>query len=360
MSISEAKTFLTKHSNTIFFVGGFLIDAITLTRIDSWLDLLLQTFYLLAIAAIVVQQEKFDRGHWVPGPRMAKIWHYSVEALHFCYGSLLSAYVVFYFKSSTFTKSSVFLIVVIALMFINEMPQIRKFGSRLRLGLYALCVASYLNYLFPVIIGRMGAWVFAMGIFFSGWICWLLVKKLSSYEPQPMKSRWSLSLSPVGVLALIVFLYAFRLIPPVPLSLQFAGIYHQVERQNGGYELSRLRWPWYQFWRTQDRPFLARPGDQIFCFVRVFAPRRFQDQVYLRWSVRPLGRKAFLTSDRIALNIYGGRGEGFRGFAAKSNYEPGHWKVAVETADGRELGEVTFDLQQDNGVEERVWVKRRM
>ncbi len=360
MTFSEARQWSVRNSNLIFFVGGFLIDAITLTRIDSWLDLLLQTFYLAAIGWIMVRQARHDRGLWTPSPRLAKYWHYSVEALHFCYGSLLSAYVVFYFKSSTFTKSSFFLLLVIVLMFLNEMPQIRRYGSRLRLGLYALCVASYLNYLLPVSIGRMGGWVFALGMCLSALIIRLMVNKLARLEENPGKARWVLGFPGALVLVVIMVFYVMRWIPPVPLSMQYAGIYHQITKVDGTYELATPRWPWYVSWRRDSRPFLARPGDVIYCFVRVFAPRRFRDQVFLHWSYAPAGSKIFQTSDRVPLSIYGGRGEGFRGYVAKANYQPGRWRVTVETSDGRALGELTFHVRADTTIEERTWQIRKM
>src|SRR5258708_17135571 len=142
--------------------------------------------------------------------------------------------------------------------------------------------------------------------------------------------------------------------------MQYAGIYHHVDKQGDTYLLTGLKWPWYAFWRSDDRPFLARPGDQLYCFVRVFAPRRFRDQVYLHWSYSAPGSKTFYTSDRIPLAIYGGRGEGFRGYATKAHYQPGRWRVDVETSDGRPLGEMTVDVRSDMSSDERGWLERKM
>ncbi|HEX4922592.1 MAG TPA: DUF2914 domain-containing protein, partial [Bdellovibrionales bacterium] len=40
----------------------------------------------------------------------------------------------------------------------------------------------------------------------------------------------------------------------------------------------------------------------------------------------------------------GGREEGFRGFTFKQNYQPGDWRVKIETTDGREIGRITFEV----------------
>jgi hypothetical protein len=355
MRFSTVRQGFVKYSNLLFFIGGFIFDALTLRRIDAVWDLVLQFVYLLFIVVMIDFQARKARGIWVPSPRVERWWHYDIEALHFVYGGLLSAYVIFYFKSSTFSRSAFFLLLVIVLMFANEMPQLRKAGFKMRLGLYALCIVSYLNYLLPVLIGRMGGWVFALAVLLSGWTAVVLVKRLARYEPNPKKAYWTLGWSPAVVLLLVVVFYVNRWIPPVPLSMQYAGIYHQVNKEGNRYQLKSIKWPWYQFWRSDDRPFLARPGDSIHCFVRVFAPSRFRNQIYLHWGYQPVNAKRFITSDRIPLSIFGGRGEGFRGYSAKTNYQPGHWRVVIEIEDGRALGEVEFDVKSDPNTDERAW-----
>ena len=360
MSFSDARQFVSKYANILFFVGGFIFDSYALKRIDSVTDLLYQFVYLVLIAFIFLTQEKEKRGLWQPIGWKAKCWHHNIEALHFMYGGLLSAYVIFYYKSSTLSRSAFFLLLVVVLMFANEMPQIRRYGSRMRLGLYTFCVVSYLNYLLPVLIGRMGGWIFALAVILSCGVMAVLIRKVSALEANPLSARFTLGWPAVVVLVLVVVFYVNKWIPPVPLSMQYAGIYHKVGKSGDRYELSSVKWPWYQFWRSDDRPFLARPGDQIICFVRVFGPRRFHDSVYLHWSYSPPGSGKFLTSDRIILGIYGGRGEGFRGYATKTNYQPGRWKVDVETEDRRILGEVVFEVRPDNETTEREWNTRRM
>jgi hypothetical protein len=145
----------------------------------------------------------------------------------------------------------------------------------------------------------------------------------------------------------------------VPLSLQYAGVFHEVDKEGEDYTLTYQKPSWTHFWRKDDRPFRARSGDTVYCFIRVFGPRRFNHQILLKWEKQgPSGE--WMTVDRVPLEIRGGRENGYRGYAAKSNYEPGAWRVEVETEDERILGSVSFDLEADSSTENRDMRTKRM
>jgi hypothetical protein len=80
----------------------------------------------------------------------------------------------------------------------------------------------------------------------------------------------------------------------------------------------------------------------------------------MRWSFQNPNGGRYLSSDRLTLPIYGGRGEGYRGVGSKSNYEPGRWRVDIETEDGRTIGSVPFTVAADPDSNPRVWRERRM
>jgi len=361
MTFREAKDWVIHRRHILFFVGGFLFDSLTIVRIDSLLDILIQAGYLLAITWILIRQVRLERGHWAPVGRMAKVWDYETDAIHFFYGGLLSAYVILYFKSASASRSVVFLLLTAVLMFVNEMPQVQRAGFRMRMGLHAFCIVSFLNYLIPIIAGSMGTWTFALAVALTVVLTFYLIRHLVQFiDEPPARKWWSLSWPPVAILSLIVVLYVNRWIPPVPLSLKYIGIYHQIERENGGYRLIYPKPPFYLFWREESRPFLARPEDAIHCFVRIFAPRRFTHQIYMVWSYKNPVTGEYMNSDRIPLPIYGGRGEGYRGMTAKSRFEPGDWRITVETNDARPIGSISFTVKPDGSTDPRTWRDIRM
>lgn len=352
---------LTKrYSNVVFFVGGFFFDAFTLIRIDSIIDLVLQSLYLCGITLIIMGQAYLDAGRWQPQGWMGRLWSFESEIIHFFYGGLLSAYVVLYFKSTSLSRSIIFLIFVFILMIANEMPHIRRLRSLLRLGLYAFCLISYLNYLFPILIGRMDDWIFTLAWVLSVGLIYVLIKKLASLNPEPKKARIRLGWSPVLVLALVALFYFNKWIPPVPLSMQYAGIFRNVEPKPGGYRLTYLKPPRMRFWQKSEHMFLSREGDRVYFFTRIFGPSRFEHRVFLRWDLKEPRGNRWITSDRIPFPIKGGRDQGYRGYAYKENYQPGEWRVEVETEDGRVLGGVVFQIEKDPSVEERIFLERQM
>jgi hypothetical protein len=137
---------LLRHLSAVaMFVAGFLFDFLTMQRIDAWRDLAFQLGYLVALTGLLVYQNREAMGRWTPGRLTRRWWQYNVQAVHFLYGGLLSAYVVLYFRSSTVARPAVFLVLLVGVMVINEVPHIRNAGYPLRLGLYGFCVFSFLD-----------------------------------------------------------------------------------------------------------------------------------------------------------------------------------------------------------------------
>lgn len=345
---------LDRHRNVLLFVGGFLFDLLTIKRIDSWPDIALQLLYLGLLTVLLVWQVREQAGNWNPPAPLARLWPYNVEILHFLYGGLLSAYVVLYMKSSSGSRPLVFFSLLVVLLFVNEMPQLRRVGHRLRLGLYAFCVFSFLIYFVPVLVGAIGDGIFAVSLAIAaGWV-WGVASLLA----QAPEKRWRIFWPAATVLSAIAALYILRLVPPVPLSIQEQGIYHHVERRDGQFNARYEKPALTRFWRRDSRPFRARPGDQVFYFARIFAPTRFRHTVMIRWDVYNERTGRYMTSDRIPMMITGGRADGYRGFASKSNFTPGLWRVAAETADGRTIGSLKFRIKEDESTRERRWEQR--
>ena len=343
-TIERIRLYATRNEarlSATFFIAGFLFDILTLGRIDSWLTIGQQAAYLVLITVVLVQMlgaEGRPAPDLAAAPRL-KRWYYEYRnpAIHFLLGALLSAYTLFFFKSSSLLVSAGFLAVLLVLLVANELPRFKALGLPFKFALLGLCWLAFFSYVVPVLIGQTGLFVFLASMAVG------CVPYIVAGFRLPKESKRKMFI-PLGAI-LVVFLtfYLFRLIPPVPLSIPFMGVYHGVERTDQGYKLIHQR-PAWRFWHNGDQHFLAQGGDRVFVYFRIFSPGRFSDQVLMRWYFRD-GARGWALQDTVPIKIVGGREEGFRGYGVKSNYQRGDWKVQVETTDGREIGRVYFDLE---------------
>ena len=87
----------------------------------------------------------------------------------------------------------------------------------------------------------------------------------------------------------------------------------------------------------------------LYAYTAINAPRGLDERIYHVWQFN--GKEV----DRIALDIHGGRKEGYRAWTHKQNFPAdsvGRWQVRVLTEDGQVIGvlrfKVTDTAQTDN------------
>ena len=352
--LDSLKTTLHKYKKwepLAFFVAGFCFDALLLHRIDDPLMLIHQAVYL-SLSALIIAWDLFCEENYRSIPSwFEKIWKYREGILHFMLGTLLNVYTIFYFKSGSFVSSFYFLSLLALLLFLNEVrpPQISK--NFLRNALFGLCLISYMNILVPILTKTIGFWIFLFSCLIAFLIHHFFLKFLKVRMPQRNLLK-DVRAPFIFVLILYGLLYFFKVLPPVPLSMKNIGIYHSVKKEGNQYKLGMTRSKWL-FWQSGDQSFYAQPGDKIYCFVQVFSPTRFQDQLIVRWFFKN-PRLGWEPRDAVPLNIIGGREEGYRGYISKSNYEEGDWRVSVQTNDGREIGRIHFEVIPSNEAQNEI------
>lgn len=344
-----------KYWPATFFIGGFIFDIITLDRIDSWFTILQQLCYLLILTGILVQLllEK-DRPPKVTVSKLGHYWfEYRIDVMHFFFGSLLSSYTLFFFKSSSLIVSAVFMFVMAGLLVANELKRVQSLNVSFKFGLLALCVFCYLAYLIPVIIGKMGPGVFTITICLGLLPFFSLARKLKPKLTHPEDANRMITHPALAVCVGLLILYFLHLIPPVPLSLNYIGVFHDVQKNGDKYILSHEN-PWWKFWQEGDQTFEAQPGDKIYVFFRMFSPERFSDQVRMTWFYRD-SKQGWIKADSVPIRVVGGRIEGFRGYGFKSNIMPGKWRVAIETVDELEIGRISINVEMAPNDPAREW-----
>lgn len=328
---------------TLVFLGGFLFDVVTLSDVDDTLSLVQQIIYLTLIGGFTFLETLEYVKTWQVPRWFGKIWVIREFVLHFLLGSLLSLYSLFFFKSASLSTSLLFMVAMATLLVANEFPQLQKRGPIVRWALWFLCLLSFLQIVMPILFGYVGffpflaAW-FLVALKLAG-IWWLLT---GGFQRLQQAAKELLVPSVLTLLAVFV-LYLLKAVPPVPIVLKDIGIYHLVEKVGDKYVV-HSQTPRWRFWHHGDQDFVARPGDSVFVYFAISSPARIQDQVHVRWLYDD-PKQGWTTSDAQPISIRGGRGEGYRGFAFKRNFQDGDWRVQIETGDEREVGRLNFSVR---------------
>jgi len=335
-----------RHLGALVFVGGFITDIVTFVFLDISLVNIVFAVYL-GLAALAIFLGHFLSAH---PPEKPSIRYKSALVLlplvaQYLIGNLLSGFLIFYTKSSVLGASWPFLI-LIALIFIGN-EWFRRYKDRITFMAVLLFFTTYAYAIFalPLYMRSLGAVVFiestvlalvSFGIFL-----------LLLYRAGRMKLAESV-LPIIGSSLLITVLvssaYFSGLIPPIPLTLKEGGVYHHVERREGQYLLqgegSR---PWYDL---RPQVLHTAPGESLSAFTAVFAPIRFGTVVVHRWQRYNEEKNVWVTQNKIAFPIAGGRAEGYRGYSESANPLPGEWRVRVETENGQVIGQMRFRLER--------------
>jgi hypothetical protein len=249
---------------------------------------------------------------------------------------------------------------LLAVLFLNELPRFRARGPVVRVALLSFVVTSYAAYLFPLMAGRLGWWLFLPAVLLGAGATVGLWKLYRRFTADPNWTFRRAVLPGLVVQGALVALYGARLMPPVPLSLKSIGIYHSVERatEEKGYRVRYIQATPWKFWVDDAAEFPMREGDKAWAFVAIFAPRGFRDEIRAQWSFDDPKRGWTNLGGPISLSLGTGavnREQGFRTFANTTLRYAGTHRVVLYSSDGREIGRRTFEVVKDPSTEERAF-----
>jgi hypothetical protein len=329
-----------KYTGIAIFGLGFIWDSLTMTRVDNMIDNVILLFYLIIIGIMIILTLRRQCGRVLP-KWIQKLEPHFLWAMQFCFGGLFSSYVIFYFKSASWTRTQFFFLILVFLWIGNEFLQHRLQNPRLLGVLYCFCLFSFLAFFLPVVLARVNVRIFVLAGLISLAISLAIFSIAFLGEGAEWRHRMAAPAAWIGSTFLIVnLLYFANLIPPVPLALKSAGIYHMVSRTPAGYVVKYVSPPLLRFWRKWDDPFYLSMGESVYCYTAVFAPGNVRVPVHHVWSRKT--KAGWLQTDRIRFEIAGGREGGYRGYTRKNGVVPGKWRVEVVTERGQILGRIDF------------------
>jgi hypothetical protein len=332
-----------RYVPVIVFAVGFIWDSITMTRVDSVIDNMILLGYLTALAFMIFFTVRKQIGQARP-KWICRLENYFPWAMQFAFGGLFSSYVIFYFKSVSWTSTQFFFIVLVVLLLGNEFLHDRLLNAKLLAVLYSFCLLSFLSFFLPVVFKRVGTEMFLLAGAFSLVVSTMIFAiSYSVWEGNWRKQMASILICIAATYITVNSLYFVNLIPPVPLALKNGGIYHQIRKTSGGYEVQYVHPPYYRFWKQWDNPFFLSNDESAYCFTAIFAPTKIHVPIIHVWSYYS-DSTGWHETDRIRFEVSGGREGGYRGFSRKKTLWPGKWCVQVETSQGRILGKIDFEV----------------
>ena len=323
---------------------GFIFDALTLKRLDTlWENIwILGHIVVVAIFIILIQVKEKEDGD-EKNPSKAHFWF--VNILQFFFGGLLSTFLVFYFRSTDIFVTWPFLLLLVFAFIANESLKRHYTRFSFQISLFFLSIYSFLIFLIPVLIHQIGPKIFLLSglisLFFIALFVWTLFYFLKEKFGE---SKRMIIFLIFGIFLLVNFLYFTNLIPPIPLSLKDAGVYHSIQKTNdGNYTVSYEDYGWKGYFKLyQD--FKETATSPVYAYSAIFSPKNLNLVIAHEWQHYDEIQNKWITERIIDLSVVGGRDEGFRTYSMRSNLAPGKWRVNIKTKQGQNIGRLRFNI----------------
>ncbi len=360
---SAFRQFLRRHKKyapIYFFIGGFIFDTLTLGRVDRAYDLTVLCLHMVNLTVIIYLFNLADDGKW-KNTFLDRFEEYFPLAIQFFFGALSSAYVIYFSRSVSLSKTVSFFIILIVLLFANEFLKKRISNKYLQFSVYAFINFTYCSFMIPVFIREMSTEIFIVSGLVSFGITLTLIGVTYTASPSTRKeiTLWKV-IGLVGIIYITLnFFYFFRLIPPVPLALDTGIVAHNIKVEDGNYIVSYEADDSHIFWRDHRLNFVLEPEEEVYIFSSIFAPTSLEKEVFHRWKWYNKETEDWEIVEDIGFEIVGGRDGGFRGYTYKSNVWQGTWKVEVMTEEELVLGVIDFNLIISENLEPKKLVVKR-
>ena len=338
----------SRFLSSLGLIAGLIITPLTLTSIDNITDnlwIIIQLF--LAIFGITLLNYLNNK---VKAGKIKKVYDNDINfwltlIIQFAFGNLFSTYIVFYFRSSTIFLSWPFILIIAFLLIGNEI-WVRRY-SRLTLQITTLFLSIYMFLIFslPIILNKIGDDVFIYSgllslLFIIVFIFILRIITRESFTTNKIPMISSL----IGSFIIMNGMYFLNIIPPIPLSLKDAGVYHSIYKENENYILNGEEKTWKDYFKIYE--VYNRVGNEpVYVFSSIFSPTKFNTEIIHEWQYYNENERKWVTSGRINLSIIGGRDGGFRTYSMKTNVFSGLWRVNILTLKNKVVGRVNLEIR---------------
>ncbi len=326
----------------ITLVLGSVLDFVTFASVTISTTFLLLGVYVAVATGGIVYMALYDAGKIASGRITSYLRMISALVVQFSFGALLSGSMVFYFFSGAVSVSWPIIAIFVALMIANEVFRKQYARVSVQLGVYFFIILSFVSVLLPFIFRTIASWVFVVASAVSVIYMALLVYGLARVVPTVnARVQRIVSVTVVGIVSVMQWLYFSHVIPPVPLALRDIEIAHSLVRRSSGYELQIEQTPWWNEYVGTKKVHI-RPGQRVYVYNAIFAPEGLNTTAVHHWQLYDEATKTWRSRDRLTYEMVGGNRVGYHGYSYKTTLTPGLWRVDIETVTKHVIGRVEF------------------
>lgn len=327
-------------SFSLFF--GFIFDLLTISRLDTtWTKIyILSHIVLIGVFIILIHKKERYRNDELD-PSKAHFWF--VNILQFLFGGILSTFLISYFRSSDLFVMWPFILILVTAFISNEILKRHYIRLSFQIGLYFLSVYSFAIFFIPILIHKIGVWIFILsGIASLVYISIFIYILFKIVKDKFSASRKSLIAIVLGIVVLVNTLYFTNLMPPIPISLKDIGVYHNITKNSSGnydvvYEKKGVK-GYFEFYKK----FRLVSGEPVYAYSAIFSPSNLNLNVIHEWQHFDETTGKWTLETKVSLPVVGGRDNGFRTYSVRDNLTSGKWRVNVLTDNGQFVGRLRF------------------
>lgn len=175
-----------RYAPVVFFICGFIWDTLTLGRIDRLYDRVILSTYLSSLTICLYLYNLSDDGKW-ENTFLERYEEYLPLAIQFFLGGLCSAFVIYFSRSVSFTKTLSFFIILVVILFANELLKKRISNKYLQFSAYFFVNFTFFTFFIPVLIKQMNTFIFLISGGISLAITLVLIVFIYNASPSTRK-----------------------------------------------------------------------------------------------------------------------------------------------------------------------------
>lgn len=288
--------------------------------------------------AIVVHHRFLDR-EWSEAWKSRFTW-----MMQFCFGSMYSALVVCYFKSSGSLASLILVLMLAVLLVGNEFLQKKYESFGVSLAFFCLLGTMFMNFTIPHLVHRIGFLWFFLSTLASFGVC-VGIQRLSHHKKRVL-------IAPAIISTALVVAYVMNWVPPVPLVLKQQMVCQNFDRTNYSCDVDV---PTFLQTIGVKLPSVHRiDGAEVYFLSSVYAPADLKAELEYRWYLKDENTGNYKLIDKVSsgrMVMRGGREAGYRSYTKKKNPPAGRYRVETAYKNGAVIGSQKFEIFDDGPAE---------